>query len=258
MSAKRENRIGSIYTYLNKVGYASIPELALTFEVSKSTIKRDLDLMDKENMIERVHGGATVIKNETVRLYQIRKNINAAEKLRIAKTAANFVDDDDVIFIDAGSTCFSMYAEIRAKNVTVFTSNLSILTYEIENENENVSHLYTIEGELQRDVYMIGGTLSIENLKRINPSKIFFSTSAISKNFDILCDNDILSIFLKNLIEMQGKKYFLLDASKIGETRAFKVNSINHVDTMITDDRISKTDITALKELAPDLEIIIV
>ena len=210
--------------------------------------------MSSEKIVERIHGGAVVVNNETVRLYQIRKKINENEKIRIAKAATILIEDNDVIYIDAGSTCFFLYADIQQKNITVFTSSLSILTH----ENENVSHLFALEGEVDRESFMIGGTLSIENLARINPTKIFFSTSALSKNYEILCDIDSLSVFMKKYLQMPAKKFLLMDSSKIGSSRAFKVGSINQVNTFITDDGIKQSDIEAIRALSPNMEIIIV
>lgn len=253
MSIKSENRLTEIYHYLKDVGYASISELASIFSVSVSTIKRDLDKLNEQKMVDRIHGGAMIINTENIPSYNYRKNLNIDEKRRIGKAAADLIEENDVIYIDTGSTCYELYTQIHAKNVTLFTINVPILSF----KNPSISRLFVLEGEFFMDLSAISGILTIENLSRINPSKLFFSTSVISNDYEIQCQNDMSSILYNKIVHMPGKKILLADASKIGLSDNFRVADLSQVDVFITDNRIKPSDVKAIRSLAPNTEIII-
>ena len=231
MSAKRNERISSIFAYVKSNGYASVPELMEIFKVSKSTIKRDLDFMAEMKMAERVHGGIIMNPSLDLPTYNIRENMNKEVKLRIAKAAAELVEDDDVILLLSGTTCFAFYKEIKAKNITVFTLNVATLLH----SNPNVSHLYVLEGEVYPDRGIISGSLSIENFSRIAPSKIFFSVSAINENFELQCRTDDELAMINAITKMQALKVLIVDKTKRYERRSFNATSLEKIDVFITD-----------------------
>jgi DeoR family fructose operon transcriptional repressor len=244
MSEKRKERISSIYSYVKNNGYASIPELMEVFDASRSTIKRDLDIMAEMKMAERVHGGIAINPSLDLPLYSARENISKDAKIRIAKAAAELVKDDDTIMILSGTTCFAFFNEIKAKNVTVFTLNVASLRY----TNTNVSKLYVLEGEVYPDRGIIGGSLSIENLTRISPEKIFFSVSAINENFELQCRTDDERAMIVAITKTNALKVLMVDKTKTLERRSFNASSLEKIDVCITDAEIDQAMIDSIEK----------
>lgn len=243
---ENKNRLVNLYTFIKSNGYVSIQNLISEFNVSKSTIIRDLNSLSEKGLVERIHGGARIYQDDTVAQFHFRENINSEEKRCIAKEAAKLISDDDVIFLDVGSTCFHLYKEITAQNVTVFTPNLAILSYE---PMPNILHLYALEGEISHKNYSIGGNLTIENMRRISPRKIFFSISGLNERYIIQCTNEIqmsTNIVIKKMI---GEKILLLDSSKIGINKPFQSYSLDSIDVLITDKNIKQEDADALNKI---------
>ncbi len=253
MSIKRKERIASIYTYLKQHGYANIPNLMRVFQVSKSTIIRDLDEIAEMKMAERIHGGIILTdSSKAFPKYSIRENLNKDAKVRIAQAAAKLIEDDDSILLFSGTTCFDLYKEIHAKNVTVFTLNIASLFY----ENPNVSHLFILEGEVSPGYAIVGGNLTIENFNRISPSKIFFSVSAINENFELQCRTDVEYAMIRAILKMKASKILLADKTKTSQRRSFNVTSLDKVDVFITDTQIDPDIAQSIEEKGTHLVVV--
>lgn len=230
MSEKKNQRISEIYSYLMTHNYASVNELAQHFNVSISTIKRDLIEMEDKQMTEKVRGGTVIKLSPEDPTYRTRKHMNQQEKQQIGRKAAEFVEDNDVILLLGGTTCFEVYKAITVKNVTVFTTNIETLF----TENENVSHLFVLEGEVAVRYGVINGSMTIENLSRISPDKIFFSTS-INDNYVLQCRTDREYALISAISRMNAKKVFMSDKSKMRKRETFSVMPVEKLDVFITD-----------------------
>ena len=252
MSVKRNERISSIYAYIKSNGYASVLDLMKIFEVSKSTVKRDLDYMAEMKMAERVHGGIILNPSLDLPTYNVRENMNKEAKLRIGKAAAELVEDNDVILLLSGTTCFTFYNEIKAKNITIFTLNVATLLH----PNPNVSHLYVLEGEVYPDRGIIGGSLSIENFARIAPSKIFFSVSAINEKFELQCRTDDELAVINAITKMDALKVLIVDSTKRYERRSFNATSLEKIDVFITDAEIDEETAESIEKKGTRLIIV--
>ncbi|MDD4371059.1 MAG: DeoR/GlpR family DNA-binding transcription regulator [Anaerostipes sp.] len=243
---KKEKRLAELYQYINSFEYISINDLMMQFNVSKSTIVRDLDMLARQELIERFHGGARALSDERVTKFNIREKINEEKKISIAREAAKLVKNHDTIYLDTGSTCFLLYKEITATDITIFTPNLAIINY---TPRSNISHLYALEGEVSQNNYSLGGNLTLENMKRIFPEKMFFSAVGLKKSnsCEIQCANEIQVSTIRTLCEMQGEKILLLDSSKIGVHKTFQGNSIKDIDTVIVDNSVISDEISNIK-----------
>ncbi|MGE5542611.1 MAG: DeoR/GlpR family DNA-binding transcription regulator, partial [Bacillota bacterium] len=125
-SADRRERILS---FVKSRGHATVAELVSALDVSESTIKRDLKALDARHMLVRTRGGAFLPADGQVLLpFEIRLQERYSEKLRIAREAAGFVSDNDSVFIEAGSTTYLVFKSITARDVTVITNSIPILT----------------------------------------------------------------------------------------------------------------------------------
>ena len=117
-----------ILEYLKVKKFATVEEMMEKFKISRSTLRRDLIAMEERGHIKRTRGGAELVEQikdniEWVNLAEIFKN-NKDDKIKIAKKASEFIKDNDVIFIDSGSTCYYMIDYINAKNITVVTNGI--------------------------------------------------------------------------------------------------------------------------------------
>lgn len=112
---------------MKKKGIVSVTDLVKLLDASESTIRRDLNALDKEGLLKKIHGGAISIDESSSKhdyKVNVRKSLNVDEKYITAKHAASLIEDGDVIYIDAGTTTELLIDFIQAEDITVVTNGI--------------------------------------------------------------------------------------------------------------------------------------
>lgn len=231
-------RLDKITEVLYENGFVDIKELAKQLAVSEKTIRLDLDKLQETGILERVHGGAKLksIDNNygpiAMRRYKYLEQKNA-----IALKALEYIDDNDIIYLDDGSTCLAL-AKVLNKKVTVISNDLSIIN-ELSNKS-NIS-LYIAGGEVKRNdaSYISVGGDTISFIKKHCVNKAFISTSTISVDKGLMMfEHGDVSI-KRAVIESASKVICLADSSKFDNVAFNSFADINEIDMFITDGEIS-------------------
>ena len=121
-------RKNTIATWLLERGRVNVAALAEALEVTKETIRRDLNELEKEGVAQRTHGGAVLAKGHEDSFgdlrYGLRQRFNVPGKKAIGRAAAELVHPGDTIFLDASSTCMYMGEALCGKTgVTIITNS---------------------------------------------------------------------------------------------------------------------------------------
>src|SRR3990172_13202108 len=100
---KRRLEIKKIITKNNSI---SVISLAKLFNVSEITVRRDLQKLEKDGFLDKVHGGAIArrFKTEYDPVYLEDIKLNKDKKEKIAKEAAKEIKDGDAVIIESGTT----------------------------------------------------------------------------------------------------------------------------------------------------------
>jgi DeoR/GlpR family transcriptional regulator of sugar metabolism len=102
----------------------AVSKLAARFGVSAVTIRQDLNFLEEEGFLKRVHGGAVLQNADDI---SKRLVVNYEKKLAIARKAATFVSEDETILIESGSTNAILVKELESKtNINIITTNVFI------------------------------------------------------------------------------------------------------------------------------------
>lgn len=243
MQYRVKQRMSEINTYIYESGFVSVNQIMEHFQMSKSTTNRYLNILEQNKQIRRLHGGVMPYTQDNVSndFHVSQKNLEA--KSIIGKYAASLVKDNDVILVSTGITCFELFKNLTAKNITVFTNSVPCLAY----HNPCISKMYSLGGEVYNNDVIVG-SLTIENLIKIYPNKIFFSASAINDKYEIQCSHDIERQFVETLLNMNAQKIFLSDSSKLQNRSSFNINnSMSRIDVFITDLKIAENDINNIQ-----------
>jgi DeoR/GlpR family transcriptional regulator of sugar metabolism len=121
-------RRARIVSSLRTKGAASVRELAETLQVSESTIRRDLDVLDRNGELVRTYGGAALSPQAAVPeiSFAASAELDSAGKLAVAERAAALVEDDMVVVLDIGTSTRLIARRLRGRPVTVITANLAV------------------------------------------------------------------------------------------------------------------------------------
>jgi len=230
----KEKRINKILEYVIENKSVSLDELVKVFNVSKNTIRRDVQELVERGEIKKVYGGVSVIDNNRQKLesFHDRQVRNQKEKKMIAKAAANFVEDGDIIFIDSGTTTVEMIEFINKKNVTVITNNLDFIVRSLTFENLNV---ISPGGILERKTNSFGSLKYMDILNAYNINKAFMASTGISLTNGVTNASPIESELKSTIVNRSSKVFLLVDHNKFDKYGLMTYSSLDKIDFLVTD-----------------------
>lgn len=217
MSKDREKQILEILLKQKKV---SVKELSDFLFISEPSVRRDLASLEKQNLIKRVHGGAmleeTMLSKNKIP-FMIREYEQSSAKVSIAQKAIDLINDNDVIFMDASTSCYYLIPFLSSKrNITVVTNGVKALTKLAEYDINTIS----TGGTLVNSCLALVGEEAYKTIETFNADIAFFSCRGLSDDgylTDIAPEeNNIRKHMMKNskssyllcASEKFGKKYF--------------------------------------------------
>lgn len=235
------NRIHKIEELLQDMHSLSIDYLCEYFNVSKNTIRRDIAEMDKVGCIKKVYGG--IVLNEDEKPVQDTKHghnwvlntLNLKEKMEIAKLAATLVEDEDVIYIDIGTTTALLLPYIeKKKNVTIVTANINAINAAVETEKFNI---IATGGTLYPPSKAFVGPNVTRSINMYNISKFFMSTIGVSLENGATSSSPLDCEIQYLLANRPGKHYLMLDNSKLDAPSLVSYGSLKDFDAVIVNQR---------------------
>lgn len=229
-------RRASILNFVNAAGSASVKELSSIINVSEATIRRDLDELGKENLIERIHGGAQALqlgKTSFESAYYDKTTYMTDEKNRIGFFAASYVNDGDTVLLDSGTTTLKVAMNLaQKKNITVITNDLHIAN---SIELDPTSSLI-VSGGIRRDGFgVLTGATVKEFFQNIRVDKSFMGADAVDSDFGISNATFHEVDQKKALIHSSQKVYLVADHTKFGKIALARVCDLRSLDCIITD-----------------------
>ncbi len=237
----------NIIKLLRSNGRLSIKDISDAFSVSDITIRRDLEVLESQNLVERSHGSVTLHKNlleESTPKFDDKSTIFTAEKERIARVAALRIQEGDVIFVNAGTTVLYLPKYIRVPHVRIVTNNACMATAEGQDNIE----LFITGGERYPKTQSLVGDMAIYSLSRINANKCILSVNGITAEQGITSSYYMeTSVNFTMLSRCSGERIVIADSSKIGRVFSFVSAGIDLVDTLITDAGADKEELAKLE-----------
>ena len=229
-----------ISEYLKEKKYASVDELMEKFQLSRSTVRRTLIAMEEKNLLKRVRGGAEIVDNEEESLptdFREIFNEKKEEKIKIAQKAAELIKDNDVIFIDSGSTCCYMIDNIKAKNITVVTNGI----LHIQKLMAMGINTYILGGYAKPEKNLIIGEDIVKKISSMNFDKAFLGTMGIDSRSGfttmMLEDGEVK----KAVIKSSDLCYILADTSKFNVRKFYTYGDFSQA-TIITNSKVEFED----------------
>lgn len=211
----------------------SVDELANAFDVSKATVRRDLEKLESKGEVERSHGGAlpsTTVGREQKYSRREVKNIDA--KRSIATRAVEELREGSVVFLDAGSTTLQVAKRIESSGPTVVASNSPDIAMELEEADAEVK---LSGGTLRSKTGALVGPTGESFLERTNFDVVCIGTNAIDAEQGLLTPNESEARMKRLMCESAEKVILLADSSKFGKRSFVQFASFSDVDMLITD-----------------------
>ena len=230
MRSKRIEEIKN-YIYTNKT--VTLDQLCSEFEVSMSTLRRDLEEVLQEKDIKKIYGGVTTTQKKGLISFDERNIANRELKERIAAKAASLVENGDIIFIDSGTTTLHMIEAMKDKSdITILTNNIEIIIQAIPYENINI---ISLSGTLSRKTLSFTGTMAAQVLQNYNISKAFMASTGFSIENGITNSSPLETEVKQMAVQRSRQTYLLADSTKSGVISLMTYCTLDKLDALITD-----------------------
>lgn len=210
--------------------YIALEDLMQLLDSSESTVRRDLGELEQEGRLHRVHGGAELFHSLQEELSNQEKSVkNSQIKQALAQKASRFIYDNDVIFIDAGTTTEFLLPFLQGKNVTVVTNSIHHATRLVDLSIKTI----IIGGYVKQTTDASIGSVALEQIRQMNFDKAFLGMNGVDEAY--LTTPDMEEAVIKKAVIANAKvSYILVDGTKIGQVSFVKVAAIDQV-TIITE-----------------------
>ncbi|WP_251551471.1 DeoR/GlpR family DNA-binding transcription regulator [Neobacillus muris] len=223
-----------------------VSELSKIFSVTEETIRRDLEKLEKENLLMRSHGGAVSIEKDQGEISYLEREItNAEQKGSIARAAVRTIEPGDQIILDASTTAWYVAKELPDMPLTVLTNSIKAA---IELSKKEQIKVISTGGTLLSQSLSYVGPLAERSLGMYHVNKVFLSCKGVHLEKGLSDFNELQALLKKQMMEIADERILMVDSSKFG-TRAFsQIAPISKVDCVITDSNIDEQTIKLLEE----------
>lgn len=244
MTTDRQLKILQHLTQHNSLEVGRLSEL---LDVSPSTIRRDLRVMQQGGLLQRAHGAAqlpTPIRYELP--YENRAAQHLEAKRKIAAAAKQLIQPELVIGINGGTTCTELARQLRAmENVTIVTNAVNIA---LELQGQLGKRVIVTGGLLNQNSYELVGNRVAQSLEDMHLDLAFLGTSGIDLSFGFSVADEPEAVASRALMAAASQTIILADHSKLGRTTFARLGRLAEVDLLITDDKITPAQLAALQE----------
>ena len=242
-----EKRREWIMNRLVEDGKVEINELSDKMNVSPMTIRRDLDLLEEEGELIRVHGGAVLAKpliTETP--FSTKESRRVEEKRQIANKVLPLIKDGYTILLDSGTTTLEIARLLKNKSdLTIVTNDIKIAGELIDSD---VKVILT-GGELQKEVGALFGPQAHSRIKEIHVDIFFLGAHAIDLQSGVTAPTFEKALMKQLMIEAAESTWLVADSSKLHQTAFSKVCDFHTLSGFITDEEITLKDRERLSEV---------
>jgi DeoR family transcriptional regulator of aga operon len=242
---RRNQRLNQILSAVVAHGSLEVPELANQFGVSHATIRRDLDVLERQRLVSRTRGGATTHAafNDLPLSYKTAQDL--AEKRRIAYEARRRLAGARVIGMTGGTTV-TEFARLLSEHegLTVVTNALNVALHLVENPRLRV---FAAGGEIRSSSQETVGHSTEAFLAEYNLDVAFVGVDGVDAGAG--CTNyDPAGARANGVLQQRARRVIVLaDATKIGRVALAQVCGMSDVDVLITDDRAAADQIERIK-----------
>ncbi|MFA0438972.1 DeoR family transcriptional regulator [Vibrio sp. 10N.286.49.C2] len=247
----QDERLLEIQALLEQKRKITLNDLCQHFEISRDSARRDLVKLTQLPGIQRIRGGAISAPVTPHATAYLQKTMSQ-EKRDIGQAAANFVDPNDFILMDTGTTLSAMASYLRAP-LTVVTNSVDGLSALTKDSDANIG-VHVLGGEFNPFHRAILGTYAIQQLTKYRINKAFIGVCALSVH-GVSTTSDLEASMKQAMIAQAEMTILVCDSSKFDQQHFFHVCGFEQVDVIICD----KTPPAAIANIisANDIELIL-
>lgn len=206
---------------------------AAFLSVSEKTIREDLKRLEDQGLLIRIHGGARLPDEENALLpIDIRRKSHMENKSKIAEKAVHFIEENDTIVLDSGSTLLELAKILPDIPMTVITNDLFIIQEITKKSN---IHLYVPGGSFTTGSTSFLGEDAENRLRQFRTQKAFIGATCVHPKHGLSLISHVEVSFKKIMIQQAEKVFLLADHTKWNKIGLFPFASMKEIDVIVSD-----------------------
>lgn len=229
---RQADRQTRILQKLRHVRFLSVGDLALEFQVSEETVRRDLRQLEDLGEVEKVHGGAMLRDRGNDAPFLSRLHAQTREKERIARRAMEDIPRGSTLFIDAGSTCCAVAQLLNSRGYA------TVVTYSTEVARVLAGGTCTVflaPGELDPEDLSVYGPATAAFLDTFKCDIALLSAAAIDAEVGFLDFKPKETWMKTRMIAAARETMVVADATKFGRAGFSRFARLDEVAYLVTD-----------------------
>ena len=247
----RRNRIVQM---VNQDGQVRVAELSDYFGISEVTIRNDLTELERQDLLERIHGGAVRTNRSYYRLtIQERLATNVTEKMAIAEHARSLVNEGDTLFLNSGTTTIYIARAIRDIRNLLVVTNSPLVAQEMVYSGQSETIL--IGGSYHGPMAFTYGDDAVKQIGKYHAGKFFLSCDGISATAGIMTYNTHEVEVNRHFMENSSMIICVADYSKIGRFSRISIGMPDCLDALVTNPRANEAELDAIRALGVDVQL---
>ena len=213
--------------------FLALETLCRELETSESSVRRDLDLLEHEGVLQRVYGGAVPVQQrESVSFeYVVESERQSDEKSRIGRLTASLLEDGQTVILDGGSTVAAVAQELASKSLHVVTNSLPIA--EMLESKRNIELTLT-GGFLDPRIRVMLGPVCEQMLGMIRADVLIMGIASVSEA-GFSNNNTLVVGSEQKMIEIANRVIMVADHTKFGRNAMIPVAQLEAAGTVVSD-----------------------
>lgn len=253
-----EERHQAILNMLNEKKRISIAEIQEKFNVSVDSARRDLRILEEKGLLKRTHGGAIPLMQVGFmpnRVRDIKKMEECDNYVEVAKRGAQFVKENDIVYLTSGSVGFLMLKYLPRDIKYTLVVNSVTLAEELKFW-DNIT-VYIVGGKMRmHSTTSIVDSFATAFVKNMHFDVSLITAGGVDADFGVSNGTDETATFQRAVIENTRKNILLMPSPKIGFKAFIKVCDVNKFDTLITDWDALEEELTRIQETGVDVIVV--
>ena len=233
MGIAAEIRQRQILEQIASAGRIQVKDISKALGVTEVTIRRDLKLLEKSGLLKKTYGGAVLMGPSVQASVRYRQTQNLIAKKIIGKLASELIRDSDIIYLEAGSTCYEIIPHLtNRRNLTVIVDSL----YLMHRLHELTGHkIIIIGGQYRPDRMDMVGSAAEAAIAQLGGFKAFTGADDITIEAGISGADVVTVGFAKLVLKRAREVIFVGDHTKFDKPALYKIADIDTLDYIVTD-----------------------
>jgi DeoR/GlpR family transcriptional regulator of sugar metabolism len=209
-----------------------LTELAGLLNTSLSSVRREIDALQQEGVVQRTHGGVIFLgATDSLPLFRERKDHMAKEKQLIGKRAADLVEDGDTVIIDGGTTPYQVAMHLKTKDIQVVTNSLPVANLFADSRRVQ---LLSTGGTLYPGTGVFLGPYAAAMLKNVRAQKAFIGVAGITEE-GLHNSNELVVETERHILDSAKKVYVVADHTKFERNAVAFLCDFSKIAGIVTD-----------------------